>query len=157
MARPWVFKQNVGNAKGEGDKRGSENIGEECQAWRGNTSGGDGMAVRKRKVTRRNYRDFYKKTLMVDFGSDIASIEKRVFVNKIGSMITNKEIKAKSKDTKMKFKYKHPKLSIALKILLIFNIKKSVYLKKTNKDIWIIKVIIKISLLLYFSINLAPI
>ena len=30
------------------------------------------MAVRKRKVTRRNYRDFYKKTLMVDFGSDIA-------------------------------------------------------------------------------------
>lgn len=28
-----------------------------------------------------------------DFGSDIASIEKRVFVNKIGSMITNKEIK----------------------------------------------------------------
>ena len=30
------------------------------------------MAVRKRKVTRRNYRDFYKTTLMVDFGSDIA-------------------------------------------------------------------------------------
>lgn len=28
-----------------------------------------------------------------DFGNDIASIEKRVFVNRIGSMITNKEIK----------------------------------------------------------------
>lgn len=28
-----------------------------------------------------------------DFGSDIASIEKIVFVNRIGSMITNKEIK----------------------------------------------------------------
>lgn len=28
--------------------------------------------ARKRKVTRKNYRDFYKETLMVDFGSDIA-------------------------------------------------------------------------------------
>lgn len=28
-----------------------------------------------------------------DFGNDIASIEKRVCVNRIGSMITNKEIK----------------------------------------------------------------
>lgn len=28
-----------------------------------------------------------------DFGKDIASIEKRVSVNRIGSMITNKEIK----------------------------------------------------------------
>lgn len=28
-----------------------------------------------------------------DFGNDIASIEKRVLVNRIGSMITNKEIK----------------------------------------------------------------
>ena len=28
-----------------------------------------------------------------DFGNDIASIEKRVIVNRIGSMITNKEIK----------------------------------------------------------------
>lgn len=28
-----------------------------------------------------------------DFGNDIASIEKRVSVNRIGSMITNKEIK----------------------------------------------------------------
>lgn len=28
-----------------------------------------------------------------DFGNDIASIEKRVCVNRIGSMVTNKEIK----------------------------------------------------------------
>lgn len=28
-----------------------------------------------------------------DFGNDIASIEKKVLVNRIGSMITNKEIK----------------------------------------------------------------
>ena len=28
-----------------------------------------------------------------DFGNDIASIEKKVIVNRIGSMITNKEIK----------------------------------------------------------------
>lgn len=28
-----------------------------------------------------------------DFGNDIASIEKRVFVNKVGTMITNEEIK----------------------------------------------------------------
>lgn len=28
-----------------------------------------------------------------DFGNDIASIEKRVLINRVGSMITNKEIK----------------------------------------------------------------
>lgn len=28
-----------------------------------------------------------------DFGNDIASIEKRVIINRIGSMVTNKEIK----------------------------------------------------------------
>ena len=34
-----------------------------------------------------------------DFGNDIASIEKRVIVNRIGSMITNKEIKLGDKPT----------------------------------------------------------
>lgn len=29
------------------------------------------MAVRKRKVTRRNYRDFYKEALKVDFGAEM--------------------------------------------------------------------------------------
>ena len=43
--------------------------------------------ARKRKVTKRNYRDFYKETLGVDFGSDIAI--HRINENKDDNSIQN--------------------------------------------------------------------